>query len=243
MHYWFISDPIGVGETTTEVWPAVLASSALEWWILLPVTEGRWASTCMATTWRKIPSRVHPSQAGVRLRICVCVGLYQSWLQAGANGYQGEYDWDKIPRWNTGNTSGTTNRRASLCSSSIIHAWRSVDAYCQSLSGIPQPCRHRCHAVAVYEPRPQHYWTFVGPHHQRTEPDGKQTPEYCRTSQCHSRQLAGHHTGPDPEAADDAVKLWQQHGVEIHAIDFVVIALIVQFMQSLFVLFCWWHMK
>ena len=172
MHYWFISGPIGVGETATEVWPGVLASSALEWWILLPAT-GRWASTGMATTWRKIPSRVHPSQSGVQ-RICVCVGLWQPWLQAGANGYPREYDWGKTPGWNTGNTSGITHRWTSLGSSSIAHAWRGVDGYCQSLSGIPQSCRHRCHAVAEFDPRPQHYWTFVGPHHQRTRPDGKQ---------------------------------------------------------------------
>ena len=183
-------------------WPAVLASSALEWWILLPVTEGRWASTCMTTAWRKIPSRVHPSQAGVRPPICVCVGLCQPWLQAGAKGYPREYDRDKIPGWITGNTSGTTHRWESLGSSSIVHAWRGVNSYCQSLSGIPQPCRQRCHAVAEYEPRPHHYWTFVGPHHQRTQPDGKQTPECCRNWQCHSHHLAAHHTGTDPEARE-----------------------------------------
>ena len=161
--------------------------------------------------WRRPGERFHQECILPRLvsgRVSVSVWGCMSWLQAGANGYPGEYDWDKIPGWNTGNTSGTTNRRASLGSSSMIYAWRSVDAYFQSLLGIPQSCRHRCHAVAVYEPRPQHYWTFVGPHHQRTEPDGKQTPECCRTSQCHSRHLAEHHTGTDPETADDAVKLW-----------------------------------
>ena len=242
MHYWFISGPIGVGETTTEVWPAVLASSALEWWILLPVTEGRWVTTGMVETWRKIPSRVHPSQAGVRSRICVCVGLCQSWLQAGANGYPREYDWDKIPGWNTGNASGTTHRRASLGSSSIIHAWRSVDAYCQSLSGIPQQCRHRCHAVAEYEPRPQHYWTFVGPHHQRTEPDGKPTSKCCRTSECHSIIWQGITLARIRRLVRSGRRRCEAviaaRGGNTCYWFCSVIAFIVQFIQSLFVLFC-----
>ena len=109
--------------------------------------------------------------------------------------------------------------------SSIVHALWGVDANCPSLSGIPQPCHNRCHAVAEYEPTPQHYWTSVGPHHQRTQADGKQTPECCRTLECHSHHSAEHLTGRVPEAREKLqTMLWScdsSTGVEIHAIDFV----------------------
>ena len=200
MHYWFILGSIGLGETTTEVWPAVLVSSALGCWILFPVTEGR------VRVWRRPEERfcqecILPRLVSGRVSVSV-MGLCQSWLQAGTKGYPREYNWDKIARWNTGNTSGITHRWASLGSSSIVRAWLGVVAYYQSLSGIPQPCRHRCHAVAECEPRLQYYWIFVGPHHQRTQPDGKQTPECCRALECHSDHLAGHHTDTDPEARE-----------------------------------------